>query len=75
MGAKVFYLSEQLKLRDLRDFASELLEAWAENKHELVDSENKWWQDDIELGFYQDMLDFEGLSDNDKNYVMYCLGY
>jgi len=59
----------------LNEFADDLVEQWYFKKYEVIDFDNRWYQDDIELEFYQDCCFAEDLSGDDIAYVLSYLGY
>ena len=61
--------------KSLRDFADQLSQLWEENKNDIIDNENKWWIDEIELEYYEDLIYKENFSKKQSKYVLSYLGY
>jgi hypothetical protein len=71
----VFYISKFEKMKDLRQFAAELEEEWIEYKHQQIDCDNAWYEDDIMIEFFQDGAESAGLEGWESDYLFWTLGY
>ena len=71
----VTHITKFVTMQDLRQFAEELNEAWEFEKIQVIDRENKWWSDEIELEYFQDCMDKANLQSWEVDYVLHCLGY